>query len=175
MRRVVMVFRRRKKRSWPQELVASAPCSSLSLFDSDKSGSTLSTQRPSRWYSLCHGVLPSILPSLPPSLPSLSSSPLRFLLHTYTGFANCIDPTKTAIVSPQHPITSTGSTGQCPVEMSWCQLSSLSPQACLTLPQSVGVIGGRPRHALYLIGYHGRYCPHSKLSGLEHLVLWVPY
>lgn len=28
-------------------------------------------------------------------------------------------------------------------------------KACLTLPQSVGIIGGRPRHALYCIGYHG--------------------
>jgi hypothetical protein len=28
-------------------------------------------------------------------------------------------------------------------------------KACLSLPQSVGIIGGKPRHALYFIGHHG--------------------
>ena len=29
-------------------------------------------------------------------------------------------------------------------------------KACFTIPQSVGVIGGRPRHALWLIGCNGK-------------------
>ena len=47
-------------------------------------------------------------------------------------------------------------------------------QACLSFPQSIGIIGGKPNHAHWFLGYMGKYQFISSLV-LVYLILNISY
>lgn len=46
-------------------------------------------------------------------------------------------------------------------------------KACFTVTQSVGIIGGKPRHALWFVGYHGKYRDLESGTSLSLLILLI--